>query len=297
MWRMNDGLHSRLGLAVPNEWWPASPLLKSYEAAGFRLVQIPSPPPSVLADPRLLGRHAGGVRAALEPTGLRPVVHAPAELLAGAPEADAAFQGLLAYAAEIGAGHVVYHAHALPDHASSEDRLLAETRSLARHAARAERLGVTVAVENLAPTYPGPERLSDTPLTLRALVHRIDSPRVGICLDVGHANVIAELEHASIEHLVSPVLDSIVLFHLHDNLGARWDPTEAPAGLDPVRLDLHLAPGRGTVPWDRIAPVLASHDAPLVLEVHPPNRPQPDELAATTRALLAAPAPEPLAAG
>jgi hypothetical protein len=41
---------------------------------------------------------------------------------------DRAFDGLLAYAAEIGAPHVVYRAHALPDHLSAEDRLLAETR-------------------------------------------------------------------------------------------------------------------------------------------------------------------------
>ncbi|HEX2436029.1 MAG TPA: hypothetical protein VHI76_05180 [Solirubrobacterales bacterium] len=48
---------------------------------------------------------------------------------------------VLAYAAEIGASHVVYHAHALPDSPANEDLLLAETRSLARFAARAERLG------------------------------------------------------------------------------------------------------------------------------------------------------------
>jgi len=284
---VSDGLDNRLGLAVPNEWWPGSPLMKSYEAAGFALIQLPSPPPSVLADARQLGRHAAATRAALDTTDLAPVVHAPGPLLAGTPTDDTAFEGLLAYAAEIGAGHVVYHAHALPDHASSEDRLLAETRSLARHAALAERLEVTIAVENLAPVFPGPERLSDTPLTLRGLVQRIDSPRVGICLDLGHAHVIAELKHTALEHLITPALDSVVLFHLHDNLGARWDRSSNPAGLDPLRLDLHLAPGRGTLPWAEVAPTITDHTAPLLLEVHPPNRPPPDELLATTRELLA----------
>lgn len=292
---MSDALDNRLGLAVPNEWWPAGPLLKSYEAAGFALVQVPSPPPSVLADPRQLGRHAAAVRSALDTTALAPVVHGPGTLLAGTPGTDAAFEGLLAYAAEIGAEHVVYHAHALPDHAASEDRLLAETRSLARHAALAERLEVTIAIENLAPVFPGPERLSDTPLTLRGLVHRIGSPRVGICLDLGHAHVIAELKHAALEHLINPVLDSVVLFHLHDNLGARWDRSAAPAGLDPLRLDLHLAPGRGTLPWAEVAPTLAAHDAPLLLEVHPPNRPPPDEILAATCELLVPETATPLA--
>jgi sugar phosphate isomerase/epimerase len=283
-------LHARLGLGVPNEWWPSGPLLKSFEAAGFALTQLPSPPRSVLSDARYLSRHAAAARAAVDTTGLAPILHAPRGVLAGTPSDDHAMEGLLAYAAEIGAAQVVYHAHALPDRASSEDRLLAETRSLARLAARAERLGVTIAIENLAPTFPGPERLADTPLVLRALAHRVGSPRVGLCLDIGHAHIVAGLKHAALEHLVKPVLDSVVLFHVHDNLGARWDRT-APAGLDPLRLDLHLPPGRGTLPWADVAPLMLAHDAPLLLEVHPPNRPRPDELFSDTRDLLSGAAP------
>src|SRR5919106_1257761 len=235
-------LHGRLGLGVPNEWWPSGPLLKSFEAAGFALTQLPSPPASVLSDARYLSRHAGAARAALDTSGLVPIVHAPPGVLAGTP-------------------------------------------SLAHLAVRAERLGVTIAIENLAPTYPGPERLSDTPLVLRALVHRVGSPRIGLCLDLGHAHIVAGLKHAALEHLVRPVLDSVVLFHVHDNLGARWD-RRAPAGLDPLRLDLHLPPGRGTLPWADVGALLVDHGAPLLLEVHPPNRPQPDELFASTRDLL-----------
>lgn len=282
-----EPLRERLGLGVPNEWWASGALLKSFEAAGFALVQVHSPPLSVLSEGRQLSRHARALRAALDVTDLAPVVHAPAALLAGTSEADRAFDGLLGYAAEIGAAHVVYHAHALPDHASSEDRLLAETRSLARLSARAERLGVTIAIENLAPVYPGPERLSDMPLTLRALAHRIGSPGVGLCLDLGHAHIVAGLKRASLEHLVRPVLDSVVLFHLHDNLAARWDRS-VPADLDPLRLDLHLPPGKGTLPWAAVAPLLLSHRAPLLLEVHPPKGPHPDELFAPTCELLLA---------
>jgi sugar phosphate isomerase/epimerase len=283
---------SRLGLGVPTDWWPSSPLLKSFEAAGFTLTQVPAPPASVLSDARQASRHATAVRVGLDATELVPVVHAPSGVVAGTPSGDHAFEGLLSYAAEIGATHVTYHAHALPDHASSEDRLLAETRSLARMAARAERLGITIAIENLAPTFPGPERLSDTPRVLRALVHRIGSPRVGLCLDLGHAHIVAGLKHAALRHLVEPVLDSVVLFHVHDNLGPRWDRS-SPAGLDPLRLDLHLPPGRGNLPWPQIAPALLAHDAPLLLEVHPPHMPAPEDLFASTRDLLA---PEPVSA-
>jgi len=270
-------LAGRLGLTVPHEWWPSAPLLKSFEAAGFALAQVDAPPPSVLADARPMSRHAKAQREALEAIGIGTVVHGPGSLLAGTPAADRVFEGLLAYASEIGAEYVVYHGHALADEPESQDRLLAETRSLARLAVRAERLGVTIAVENLAPVYPGPELLSHTPMTLRGLVHRVSSPNLGICLDLGHAHIAADLKHTTLEHFVRGVLDSVVLFHAHDNLGARRGG-EAPAGLDPLRLDLHLPPGRGTLPWARLAPRIADHWAPIVLEIHPPNRPAAEEL-------------------
>ncbi len=62
-----------------------------------------------------------------------------------------------------------------------------------------------------------------------------------------------------------------MLFHLHDNLGARRGDF-GPPELDPLRLDLHLPPGRGSVPWTRLAPLLArKRGSPLILEVHPPR--------------------------
>jgi sugar phosphate isomerase/epimerase len=277
----------RLGLNVPNDWWAAPALLKSFEAASFARVQVHAPPPSVLSDSRQRMPHATALAAALATTGLVPVVHAPPDLRVGAREADRAVEGLLAYAADIGATHVVYHACALPDAPESEDALLFEARSLAALSLRAERLGVTIAVENLAPVFPGPEPLSASPMVLRGLVNRIGSERIGICLDVGHAHIVAELRRTTLEALIEPVLDTVTLFHAHDNLGARWQPVGTESGVDPLRLDLHLPPGRGTLPWERLAPRLAGHEAPLVLEVHPPYRPRAEELYHSFTELLA----------
>jgi sugar phosphate isomerase/epimerase len=272
-----DALRGRLGLNVPDGWWPSAPLLKAFEAAGFGWTQVHSPPPPVLATPRLCTAHAATLAATLDTTGLRTVVHGPNSLLAGSEPADRAFEGLLSWAAEIGAEQVVYHARALPDGPTSESALLFETRSLARLASRAERLGVTIAIENLAPVFPGVELLSANPMALRGLAHRIGSERVGICLDLGHAHIVADLRHTTVDRLIEPVLDVVSVFHVHDNLGGRLAGTpshRATAGIDPLRLDLHLPPGRGNLPWDRIAPLLAGHDAPLVMELHPPYRPR-----------------------
>jgi sugar phosphate isomerase/epimerase len=282
-------LEDRLGLNVPYEWWPAAPILKEIEAAGFGWVQVPSPPPAVLINPRLSSRHAAGLSEVLGTSGLRPILHGPGEVTAGNADGDRVIEGLLGYAAEIGAQRVVYHAANHPDEPASEDRLLAETRSLARLARHAERLGITIALENLAPVFPGPEALSFKPLLLRTMAKRISSPSVGLCLDLGHANVVAGLHGSDPIELIEPALDRTVLFHLHDNLGARRGREEAPE-LDPLRLDLHLAPGRGNVPWDRLAPLLAHRQAPLLLEVHPPHRPSPAHLFEAAVRELAPPA-------
>jgi sugar phosphate isomerase/epimerase len=261
----------RLGLSTPYDWWPAAPILKEIEAAGFSFVQVPAPPPSVLIHPRDAHRHAAALSDALGTGGLRVVLHGPGSTQAGTRDGDRALGGLIDYAAEVGASHIVYHAANLPDGPASEDGLLAETRSLAALARRAERLGVIIALENLAPVYPAPDALSYTPMTLRTMAKRISSPAVGLCLDVGHANVVAGLRRTDPLELIEPVLDRTVLFHLHDNLGGRHGDSDSPE-LDPLRLDLHLAPGRGTVPWQSLAPLLArKHGAPLVLEIHPPR--------------------------
>lgn len=281
----------RLGLNVPDQWWLASPLLKEIEASGFGWVQVPSPPPSVLAEPRHCIRHATAAARSLGTTSMASVLHAPAGLLAGTPEGDRVLEGALSYAAECGARQVVYHARALPEDEAAEDLMLAEALSLARLAITAERLGITIALENLCPVFPGPQLVSSMPLSLRALARRLGSPAVGLCLDLGHAHVIAELRHTALAALAAPVLDAVTLFHVHDNLGARFRGTEQRPELDPLRLDLHLPPGRGTLPWQEIAASLRAHHAPLLLEVHPPHRPAPGELAtAALQAIAAEPA-------
>jgi sugar phosphate isomerase/epimerase len=284
-----EPLADRLGLTVPHEWWPSAHLLKSYEAAGFSYVQIDGPPLSVLSDPRLCTKHAIAVHEALATTGLAPVLHAPAELRLGTAEGDRAMDGLIDHAAEIGAGQIVYHALALPDEPASEDRRRFEVRALARAARRSADLNLRIAVENLAPLYPGPDALSANPMSLRGLVNRLDSDGVGICLDVGHAHIVAELRRTSLDRFIEPVLDAVTLFHAHDNFGARRGDAHTDAlGVDPLRLDLHLPPGRGSLPWHTVGPLISGHRAPVVLEVHPPYRPRAAELREDAALLISA---------
>ncbi len=95
-------LSPRLGLNVQRQHWPTAAMLKGIEASGFGWVQIHTPPREMLCDRERLRRHARGVRAALEPTGLRLLLHGPDNLSLGAVDHDRAFDGLLDYAVRRG---------------------------------------------------------------------------------------------------------------------------------------------------------------------------------------------------
>ncbi|MDQ3730215.1 MAG: sugar phosphate isomerase/epimerase [Actinomycetota bacterium] len=274
-----SALSGRYGLTVPHEWWPSAHLVKSFEAAGFSHVQVDSPPMGVLDDARLVTKHAGALRESLGTTGLALLLHAPSGLRLGTPGGDKAMDGLIDYATEAGAEQLIYHALALPDEPASEDGLRYEMTSLRRAVRRAELHGFRIAIENLAPLFPGRESISANPMALRAAAKRLSSEGVGVCLDLGHAHISAQLRRTSIVQFVEPVMDMVSLIHAHDNYGARRDGASPTAlGVDPLRLDLHLPPGRGTLPWPDVAPLIMRSTAPIVMEVHPPFRPRVAEL-------------------
>jgi len=294
-------IHGRLGLNVPRETWPTPPLLKSYEAAGFAWVQVHTPPIAMLADRESARRHARALRAALDTTGLRLLVHGPDDLSIGTEAHDRAFAGLLDYAAEARAELIVYHglnfrsAEDAQSAAVLAERIALEEAALVRFAPQAARVGARVCVENLAPVYPAPPRVCHDPREVADLVRRVDHPAVAMLFDVGHAHIAAALRRTDAARLLEPVADVVALFHVHDNFGTRRHDVQAP-GVDPLRLDLHLAPGAGSLPWDRTAPGLLGSDAPLMLEIGAGVRQEPLALATAAREALGVRVAPPLAA-
>src|SRR4051794_17134722 len=286
-------MHARLGLNVHRDAWPTAAGLSAYEAAGFAWVQVHTLPRAILADRRAALRHARALRGVLDATGLRLLLHAPDDLSAGASEHDREFDGLLGYAAAAGAELIAYHGLNFveadgPAAARLRERARLEERSLIPRLQRALPLGIVVAIENLAPMYAGQRRRCHDPLAVRDLVRRLDSPAAGMLLDLGHLHITADRTHSDIAALVAACAGDVVLFHAHDNLGCRR-AIDAPC-VDPLKLDLHLPPGRGSLPWGRIAGMVGTHPAPVMLEVERSHRPALDVLAARTVALLDAPA-------
>jgi sugar phosphate isomerase/epimerase len=289
-------MRGRLGLNVHRDVWPTPELLRAYEGAGFAWVQVHTPPPAMLADRRHGLRHARALRAALAATRLRLLLHAPDDLSAGTSDSDDALDGLLDYAVEAGAELVAYHGLNFAEADGLEaarlrERAQLEERSLIPLLQRAHSLGITVAIENLAPVYPSPPaqaRRCNDPIAVRDLVRRLDSPAAGMLLDLGHLHITADATRADHRALLVACAPDVVLFHAHDNLGVRRR-LDAP-GIDPVKLDLHLPPGRGSLPWTRVAATVAAHPAPVMLEVERSHRPALGALAADTLRLLGAPA-------
>jgi sugar phosphate isomerase/epimerase len=184
-------MDERLGLNLHRDGWPTARSLAAREEAGLRWLQVHVPPRPMLADRGRCRRHARALRSVLHASSLRLVLHAPDDLSVGTSEHDRAFDGMLDYAAEVGAEIVAYHGMNFADaegpaRARIRERALLEERSLRGLLQRAHTLGVIVAVENLAPVHPAPPRLSHDALAVRDFVRRLDSPAAGMLLDVGH---------------------------------------------------------------------------------------------------------------
>jgi sugar phosphate isomerase/epimerase len=203
--------HRRLGLDLPTGWWPTTPRLKGWEAAGFGLVQITIAGRELLRDRGLLGAHAAALRAGLGLTGMGLVLHAPSDLVPGARRDDALLGGALRYAEVAGAELLVVHG----------GRVDGAARSLRRLARRAHDTVVRIAVENAAPRYPGHDCASHDPAVIAELVRRVGCEEVGMCLDIGHAYIAADRLGGDLAELIAPLLDEVMLFGIHDNFGAR----------------------------------------------------------------------------
>ena len=97
----------------------------------------------------------------------------------------------------------------------------------------AEKMGFTLAMENLPPAQGG--RFGSRPEHFTAIIENFAHSNLGFCLDTGHALVAADPGKAG--DFLEVMAPRLVAFHLTDNAGDR---------------DSHLAPGHGLVDWDPV---------------------------------------------
>jgi sugar phosphate isomerase/epimerase len=110
----------------------------------------------------------------------------------------------------------------------------------------ARQRGVSILLENT------PNELSE-PARLKALIHELRFPDLGVCFDSGHANMAGD--PVEIWNAMQPLVRST---HLHDNDGDK---------------DEHLFPREGTIDWDALGGAMhkSGGDFPWMLEIHDPS--------------------------
>jgi sugar phosphate isomerase/epimerase len=191
-------------------------------------------------------------------------VHAPLEvnlmdLTSHGLQRDA-LDASLRFAEGIGAGVVVCHAGqrvgARDARYSMGDQLSAERSALREAGDLAGELGVTIALENYYPEQPilrgAVYDYSVWPSRLAEQISAVDHPAVGICLDVGHAALAAGFFGFDLVEECAAIAPLVRHVHLHDNL-QKTNLTGEPQASEHTVYglgDLHLPPGRGTIPLE-----------------------------------------------
>lgn len=282
---------------------PLAKDLADLSRAGADFVELAVHGLGAILDDRLDEARLEVLREVLGGAGVGFTVHAPHAMnLMDTANGEAhreALEASVRFAGAVGAPVVVCHAgkrlgprdarHRLPD------QLAAEREALRRVGDLAGEFGVTIAVENSFPEVPIMRGVAYAyaawPSALAEQVALVDHEAVGVCLDVGHAAVAAGFFGFDFLEECAEAAPLVRHLHLHDNLG-RPDP-EGEARLSERMAygigDLHLPPGRGTIPLKALfekAPFPRA--GTCCVELQPSLRPLAREALESACSLLAA---------
>ena len=126
-------------------------------------------------------------------------------------------------AVSLGASNVVFHSSCFPFLRGTYMDVWAR-RCADLYTELVSRYNINIFIENSPDIDAGP---------IRALMDRIDDNRIGVCLDIGHANY----SHIPVKQWFEELGDRIGYLHLSDNMGIYDD---------------HLSLGDGNVNWEEV---------------------------------------------
>ncbi len=253
-------------------------LLQGWEPLGFDAVELSTGCFNIIRNGRVDQRELDEAKQLLTPYPFSWTMHGPCglSLIREPKQAEKVMKACLQVTAELGAEVFVYHSaqialhevhkglEPLPDDAALATMWEQETEALRTIAPFAESLGVTVVVENRDPHQwefatikaaggnPAEITKYHQGMRLDLLTQQLDavnSPNVGMCLDVGHAFLAAPYWDVSFEEGVRAAAPFVRHLHLHDNFGRLDDRVDSLADrLIFGEADNHMPPGWGAIP-------------------------------------------------
>lgn len=267
--------------------------LEKFHEAGFEWVEIAAHSLDVLLHGKLVQTRLQEVKKVLAPFNFKYTLHGPDPINLmdrDYPELqEQLFTSCLELAAELGAGIFVYHcggpskeqlarAILLEDPSAAQvspDLQKQEQDALYRLGERARELGVTICVENsLYVPYSTGSEAQFTGARIDHLVQHvteISHDHVKICFDIAHGHISANILGFDLVEAFRLAKPYIRHLHVHDNFGLPNQPT-APKAIDNLPFgfgDLHLAPGRGNIPYEKLIDDIKACPAVALVELNP----------------------------
>ena len=249
--------------------------LACFEEAGFDYVEIPIHGVDGVVGGELNLKNVEKVKEALRKHHLRATVHCPDPL--NLREGDfelnqKVFKSSIEFTSKLKAEILVYHAgnfkRASKILQHQDSARLKEIKTLESLSDFAAERGVQICVENVAGSLEEVVRM----------VGEVDRENVGITYDFGHAFLFYSScgkEGSFLESIekVTPYLKHV---HIHDNFGRLTSGFVADSLRSPYidRLpfgegDLHMPPGMGKLPYNKIIPLIKGYRGVAMMEIHP----------------------------
>lgn len=249
--------------------------LAHFKKIGFDYVEIPVHGVDGVINGKLNLENVKRVKKALRRYNLKATAHSPDFLNLRKNNFDLqeeVFQSSIEFASELEAKVLVYHNGDFKGREQqSELRNLVsewEIRALKTLGEFADKRGIQISLENGASSIEG----------LITIVKKIDRENVGITYDFGHAFLYYSCHGGEKKFLASikEALPYLKHIHIHDNFGRANMTSQDASYINRLPFgegDLHMPPGMGRIPYEKIFPLIREYKGIAMAEIYPRYEP------------------------
>ena len=249
--------------------------LAHFKKIGFDYVEIPVDGVDGVINGKLNLENVKRVKEALRKYNLKATAHSPNTLNLRKDNLDLqeeVFQSSIQFASELEAKVLVYHNGGFKRRKQEgELQNLAserEIRALKTLGELADKRGVQICLENGALSIE----------ELVTIVRKVNRENVGITYDFGHAFLYYSCHAGEKEFLTSikEALPYLKHIHIHDNFGRANITSQDASYISRLPFgegDLHMPPGMGTIPYEKIFPLLREYKGIAMAEIDPRYEP------------------------